>query len=79
MRLEDDETWNHMIVGPRSTYSLGYVGLWETQLYMTGKKLTEDQSFANENLNFFNKKYMKSKNHQEFPALYISLRIFVEQ
>ena len=57
MRLEDDETWNHMIVGPRSTYSLGYVGLWETQLYMTGKKLTEDQSFANENLNFFNKKH----------------------
>lgn len=57
MRLNDDETWNHMIVGPRCTYSLGYVGLWETQLYMTGKKLTEDQSFANEILNFFNKKH----------------------
>lgn len=57
MRLNDDETWNHMIVGPRCTYSLGYVGLWETQLYMAGKKLTEDQSFANEILNFFNKKH----------------------
>lgn len=57
MRLNDKETWNHFIVGPRCTYSLGYSGLWETQLYMTGKKLTEDQSFANEILNFFNKKH----------------------
>lgn len=57
MRLNDNETWNHFIVGPRCTYSLGYAGLWETQLYMTGKKLTEDQSFANEILNFFNKKH----------------------
>lgn len=57
MRLKDNENWNHFIVGPRCTYSLGYVGLWETQLYMTGKKLTEDQSFANEILNFFNKKH----------------------
>ena len=57
MRLKDNETWNHFIVGPRCTYSLGYVGLWETQYYMTGKKLTEDQSFANEILNFFNKKH----------------------
>lgn len=57
MRLNDKETWNHFIVGPRCTYSLGYAGLWETQLYMTGKKLTEDQSFANEILNFFNKKH----------------------
>lgn len=57
MRLKDNENWNHFIVGPRCTYSLGYVGLWETQYYMTGKKLTEDQSFANEILNFFNKKH----------------------
>ena len=56
-RLKSDENWNHFIVGPRCTYSLGYAGLWETQLYMTGKKLTEDQSFANEILNFFNKKH----------------------
>lgn len=56
MRMGTD-TWNHMITGPRCTYSLGYAGLWETQLYMTGKKLTEDQSFANEVLNFFNKKH----------------------
>lgn len=56
-RLTDKETWNNFIVGPRCTYSLGYAGLWETQLYMTGKKLTEDQSFANEILNFFNKKH----------------------
>lgn len=56
-RLKDNENWNNFIVGPRCTYSLGYAGLWETQLYMTGKKLTEDQSFANEILNFFNKKH----------------------
>lgn len=57
MRLDVAENWNHFIVGPRCTYSLGYAGLWETQLYMTGKKLNEDQSFANEILNFFNKKH----------------------
>ena len=56
MRMSS-KSWNHMIVGPRCTYSLGYAGLWETQLYMTGKKLSEDQTFANEILNFFNKKH----------------------
>ena len=56
-RLQDGDNINHFIVGPRCTYSLGYAGLWETQLYMTGKKLTEDQSFAYEILNFFNKKH----------------------
>lgn len=56
MRLSD-KPWNNFIIGPRCTYSLGYAGLWETQLYMTGKKLSEDQSFANEILNFFNKKH----------------------
>ena len=77
MRLPDTETWNHMIVGPRSTYSLGYAGLWETQLYMTGKKLTEDQSFANEILNFFNKKHdewhTRLMNKNEFVSSTITL------
>ena len=56
-RKKADETIDDVITGWRSTYSLGYVGLWETSLYMTKKNLVEDSSFALSILNFFNKKH----------------------
>src|SRR5574344_1014943 len=56
-RLDATDTIDRFLTGPYCTYSLGYVGLWETCLYMTGKKLSDDQSFANDILNFFNTKH----------------------
>ena len=39
-RLKKGETIDKLLYGGYSTISLGYVGLWETVYYMTGKKLT---------------------------------------
>lgn len=42
-RLKPGETIDKLLYGSYSTISLGYVGLWETVYYMTGKKLTEPE------------------------------------
>ena len=55
--LNPEDTIDHLITGWRSTYSLGYVGLWETSLAITGKNHVEDPNFALSILEFFNKKH----------------------
>lgn len=42
-RLKKGETIDELLHGGYSTISLGYAGLWETVLYMTGHKLTEEE------------------------------------
>ncbi len=42
-RLKKGETIDKLLHGGYSTISLGYAGLWETVLYMTGHKLTEEE------------------------------------
>lgn len=56
-RKDPEDTIDDVITGWRSTYSLGYVGLWETSLYMTGKTLLEDKEFALSILDYFQKKH----------------------
>lgn len=45
-RLDKGETIDKLLYGGYSTISLGYVGLWETVYYMTGKKLTDPEGEA---------------------------------
>ena len=56
-RLKKGETIDKLLYGGYSTISLGYVGLWETVYYMTGKKLTEQEGkeFGLEVMKFMNK------------------------
>ena len=56
-RKNAEDTIDDVICGWRSTYSLGYVGLWETSIAITNKNHIEDKSFAIEVLEFFNKKH----------------------
>lgn len=58
-RKNAEDTIDDVITGPYSTYSLGYVGLWETTYYLTGKKLLEKEGrdFAISILNFFHQKH----------------------
>lgn len=42
-RLKKGETIDKLLYGGYSTISLGYAGLWETVLYLTGHKLTDEQ------------------------------------
>ena len=55
-RLDKGETIDKLLYGGYSTISLGYVGLWETVYYMTGKKLTdpEGEEFGLEIMKFLN-------------------------
>ena len=55
-RLDKGETIDKLLYGGYSTISLGYVGLWETVYYMTGKKLTdpEGEEFGLELMKFLN-------------------------
>lgn len=55
-RLDKGETIDKLLYGGYSTISLGYVGLWETVYYMTGKKLTdpEGEKFGLEIMKFLN-------------------------
>ena len=55
--LDPEDVIDSLIAGWRSTYSLGYVGLWETSIAITGKDHVEDSSFAKSILEFFNKKH----------------------
>mgnify|MGYP003292038427 CR=1 FL=1 len=66
-RLEKGEKIDKLLYGGYSTISLGYVGLWETVYYMTGKKLTEQEGkeFGLEimkYLNTFTKKWKEAEN-----------------
>ena len=56
-RLKKGEPIDKLLYGGYSTISLGYVGLWETVYYMTGKKLTEQEGkeFGLEVMKFMNK------------------------
>ena len=42
-RLKKGESIDKLLYGGYSTISLGYAGLWETVLYLTGHKLTEEK------------------------------------
>lgn len=55
-RLDKGETIDKLLYGGYSTISLGYVGLWETVYYMTGKKLTdpEGEAFGLEIMKYLN-------------------------
>ena len=55
--LDPEDVIDSLITGWRSTYSLGYVGLWETSIAITGKDHVEDSRFAKSILEFFNKKH----------------------
>ena len=66
-RLKKGEKIDKLLYGGYSTISLGYVGLWETVYYMTGKKLTEAEGkeFGLEimrYLNKFTKKWKEAEN-----------------
>ena len=66
-RLKKGEKIDKLLYGGYSTISLGYVGLWETVYYMTGKKLTdpEGKEFGLEimrYLNSFTKKWKDAEN-----------------
>lgn len=66
-RLKKGETIDKLLYGGYSTISLGYVGLWETVYYMTGKKLIdpEGKEFGLEimrYLNSFTKKWKEAEN-----------------
>ena len=66
-RLKKGEKIDKLLYGGYSTISLGYVGLWETVYYMTGKKLTEEEGkeFGLEimrYLNTFTKKWKEAEN-----------------
>ena len=66
-RLKKGEKIDKLLYGGYSTISLGYVGLWETVYYMTGKKLTEveGKEFGLEimrYLNKFTKKWKEAEN-----------------
>lgn len=66
-RLEKGEKIDKLLYGGYSTLSLGYVGLWETVYYMTGKKLTEEEGkeFGLEimrYLNSFTAKWKEAEN-----------------
>ncbi len=56
-RLDKGETIDRLLYGGYSTLSLGYVGLWETVYYLTGKKLTEEdgKQLGLEIMRFLNK------------------------
>lgn len=56
-RKKADDTIDDLITGFRCTYSLGYVGLWETVYYMTGKTLLDNREFALSILKFFQEKH----------------------
>ena len=62
-RLEKGETIDRLLYGGYSTLSLGYVGLWETVYYLTGKKLTEEdgKQLGLEIMRFLNKYTAKWK------------------
>lgn len=62
-RLEKGETIDRLLYGGYSTISLGYVGLWETVYYLTGKKLTEEdgKQLGLEIMRFLNKYTAKWK------------------
>lgn len=57
-RLKPGETIDKLLVGGYSTISLGYAGLWETVLALSGKKLTESEGekLGVEILEYMNKK-----------------------
>ena len=66
-RLKKGETIDKLLYGGYSTISLGYAGLWETVLYMTGKKLTEEEGKefglkVMQMLNDFTAKWKKAEN-----------------
>lgn len=56
-RLAPGEKIDKLLYGGYSTISLGYVGLWETVYYMTGKKLTEPEGkeYGLKIMNYLNK------------------------
>ena len=62
-RLQKGETIDRLLYGGYSTISLGYVGLWETVYYLTGKKLTEEdgKQLGLEIMRFLNKYTAKWK------------------
>lgn len=62
-RLDKGETIDRLLYGGYSTISLGYVGLWETVYYLTGKKLTEEdgKQLGLEIMRFLNKYTAKWK------------------
>ena len=45
-RLKKGQTIDHLLVGGYATITLGYIGLYETTKYMTGKSHTENKEFA---------------------------------
>lgn len=66
-RLKKGETIDSLLHGGYSTISLGYAGLWETVLYMTGKKLTEQEGKEfglkiMQTLNEYTAKWKKAEN-----------------
>lgn len=66
-RLKKGETIDRLLYGGYSTISLGYVGLWETVYYLTGKKLTEEEGkeFGLQIMRFLNsytKKWKEAEN-----------------
>lgn len=56
-RKDSEDTIDDVITGWRSTYSLGYVGLWETTIAITEKNLIDEKEFGLSILEFFNKKH----------------------
>lgn len=66
-RLDKGEKIDKLLYGGYSTISLGYVGLWETVYYMTGKKLTDPEGKAfglriMKYLNSFTKAWKEAEN-----------------
>jgi len=66
-RLKPGETIDKLLHGGYSTISLGYAGLWETVLYLTGKKLTEKEGeemglTIMKKLNEYTKKWKLAEN-----------------
>lgn len=66
-RLKKGEKIDKLLYGGYSTISLGYVGLWETVYYMTGKKLTEEEGKElglkiMQTLNTYTKKWKEAEN-----------------
>ena len=45
-RLKPDDVIDDLITGYRSTYSLGYAGLWETVYYLSGKTMIDNKELA---------------------------------
>ena len=66
-RLQPGEKIDKLLYGGYSTISLGYAGLWETVLALSGKKMTSPEGKElglkiMEKLNFYTKKWRSEEN-----------------